>query len=152
MAFQFRKSKKIGPFRITASKSGLSASTGAGPVRLSANTKGEVRRSVRVPGTGVYQTERIDNGKGGATPDRPASEPQPVAGPLPIDPRVRAIAVQWVETASADGDLDQKWRDDPEQAMHPLTTEMLGKPQWGDFLQAVEEIMFARTGVHRREP
>lgn len=59
MSAQFRKSKKVGPFRLTATKSGLSLSTGAGPLRWSANTRGEVRRTTRIPGTGIYSTKKV---------------------------------------------------------------------------------------------
>src|SRR6266496_3786786 len=61
---KFRKSTKIGPLRVTASISGLSVSGGVRGARVSANTKGEVRRTLGVPGTGVYDTKRIDGGAG----------------------------------------------------------------------------------------
>ena len=59
MGWQLRKSKKFGPFRITLSKRGLSASGGAGPFRASVNSRGQRRRTVRIPGTGVYKTDRF---------------------------------------------------------------------------------------------
>lgn len=62
MAWQFRKSKKIGPFRITASKRGFSASGGVPGARISANTRGEVRRTVGIPGSGIYSTKRLNAG------------------------------------------------------------------------------------------
>ncbi|NNG39703.1 DUF4236 domain-containing protein [Flexivirga sp. ID2601S] len=55
----FRKSKKVGPFRLTASKSGLSVSAGAGPVRITRRTDGKIQRTIRVPGTGVSDTRVI---------------------------------------------------------------------------------------------
>ncbi|MCT2030230.1 hypothetical protein HMPREF3086_03930 [Dietzia sp. HMSC21D01] len=58
----FRRSKKVGPFRITASKSGLGISAGAGPVRVSRSPKGRYSRTLRVPGTGIYDTRRIGSG------------------------------------------------------------------------------------------
>jgi len=70
----FRKSKKIGPFRITASKGGLSVSGGVPGARVSANTKGEVRRTVGIPGTGIYDTKRIDGGTPPAAPASPLTE------------------------------------------------------------------------------
>jgi hypothetical protein len=54
MAFHFRRSKKVGPLRITASKRGLSVSGGAGGVRSSKSTTGRRTSTVRVPGTGVF--------------------------------------------------------------------------------------------------
>lgn len=59
---QFRKSLKFGPFRVTASKSGLSVSGGVPGARVSVNTKGEVRRTVGLPGSGLYDTKKIGGG------------------------------------------------------------------------------------------
>src|SRR5215475_5934800 len=64
MSIQFRKSKTSGPFRVTASKRGVSTSVGIGPIRYSLGADGKTRRTIRVPGTGIYQTEVIDDGKG----------------------------------------------------------------------------------------
>lgn len=64
----FRKSKSFGPFRITASKSGLSVSAGIPGLRYSVNTKGQARRTVSIPGTGIYQTDRIDGRRRAAAP------------------------------------------------------------------------------------
>lgn len=67
----FRKSKKVGPLRLTLSKSGLSTSVSGGGARLSLNSKGEVRRTVGIPGTGVYDTKKIGGGNratSGASP------------------------------------------------------------------------------------
>jgi hypothetical protein len=55
----FRTSKSIGPFRFTLSKRGLSTSVGAGPLRLSRGADGKVRRTIRVPGMGIYDTSVI---------------------------------------------------------------------------------------------
>lgn len=60
MGWSFRKSKSFGPFRLTASKSGLSVSAGVKGARVSANSRGQVRRTISIPGTGFYNTERID--------------------------------------------------------------------------------------------
>lgn len=55
----FRKSKKFGPFRLTASTRGLSASAGVPGARATINTRGEVRRTFSVPGAGFYDTNKI---------------------------------------------------------------------------------------------
>lgn len=60
---QFRKSKKIGPIRITASKNGIGISAGAGPVRVSRGPDGKVRRTISAPGTGIYDTRVIGSGQ-----------------------------------------------------------------------------------------
>ena len=65
MATNFRRSKKVGPFRITASQNGLGVSAGAGPVRVSRSPKGRVTRTVRAPGAGIYKTKVVNSGGGG---------------------------------------------------------------------------------------
>lgn len=54
MSWQFRRSRKVGPLRITASKRGLSASFGAGGARTSRSTTGRRTTSFRLPGTGAF--------------------------------------------------------------------------------------------------
>jgi hypothetical protein len=56
---QFRKRWKFGPFSFGLSKRGISTSVGAGGVRVSRGADGKVRRTVGVPGTGVYDTKFI---------------------------------------------------------------------------------------------
>lgn len=48
MPFTFRRSKKLGPLRITAGKRGLSASTGVGPLRVSRSSTGRRSLSLRL--------------------------------------------------------------------------------------------------------
>lgn len=59
----FRKSKKVGPLRVTLSPRGVSTSAGVPGMRVSANSRGEVRRTLSVPGTGVYDTKKVGGGK-----------------------------------------------------------------------------------------
>ncbi|MDX1881844.1 DUF4236 domain-containing protein [Mycolicibacterium sp. 120270] len=61
---QFRKSKKSGPFRFTLSQRGIGTSVGGGPFRLSLGADGRARRTVRVPGVGLYDTKTIGGGRG----------------------------------------------------------------------------------------
>lgn len=57
MGFRFRKSTKVGPFRITASKSGISYSVGRKGYRVTKQANGKVRKTVSIPGTGIsYST------------------------------------------------------------------------------------------------
>ena len=53
MGMIFRKSVKLGPFRLTASRRGLSGSLGAGPFRLTKSSRGRRTTTVRVPGSGL---------------------------------------------------------------------------------------------------
>lgn len=55
----FRKSKKFGPVRVTASTKGFGISAGSGPVRVGRGADGKVRRTVRVPGAGISDTKVI---------------------------------------------------------------------------------------------
>lgn len=71
---QFRKSKKFGPFRLTATKTGLSLSGGVPGARVSVNTRGEVRRSVGLPGTGIYDVKKIKPRTGNQTGEDDAEE------------------------------------------------------------------------------
>jgi hypothetical protein len=50
---QYRKSKKVGPIRLTASKSGISASVGYGPFRVTRRADGRYQRTARLPSTGM---------------------------------------------------------------------------------------------------
>lgn len=59
MSWQYRKSKKVGPFRFTASKRGISSSVGFGGYRMTRRADGSYQRTVRIPGTGIYNTTRI---------------------------------------------------------------------------------------------
>lgn len=73
MGIRYRKSKNIGPFRITASKSGLSASVGIKGLRLTKLANGKTRTTVSIPGTGLSY---ISDSKSG---DRRTMSSQPQA-------------------------------------------------------------------------
>lgn len=70
---QYRKSKKFGPFRITASGSGISYSVGSGPMRVTRRADGRVQRTVSIPGTGIRDTRIV----GGSQRRAPAASAQP---------------------------------------------------------------------------
>lgn len=53
MGFRFRKSKSAGPFRFTLGKKSFSSSVGGKIFRIGINSKGKVRMTSRIPGTGV---------------------------------------------------------------------------------------------------
>ncbi len=54
MSFGFRKSVRFGPVRLTASKRGVSASSGLGAARLSRSSRGRGTTTAHVPGTGLF--------------------------------------------------------------------------------------------------
>jgi hypothetical protein len=62
MTWQFRKSKASGRFRFTFGRRGVSTSIGFGPFRISLGSD-KIRRTIRVPGTGIYETKVVDKDK-----------------------------------------------------------------------------------------
>ena len=56
MGMKFRKSTKIGPFRTTISKSGISYSAGVKGFRVTKQANGKVRTTASIPGTGISYT------------------------------------------------------------------------------------------------
>jgi hypothetical protein len=80
VALQFRKSKAIGPLRFTLTNHGLSTSLGAGPLRVSRGADGKLRRTVRVPGVGLYDTKVV--GEPPRHTSRRSATPPPAAAAL----------------------------------------------------------------------
>ncbi len=61
MGWRIRKSVKIGKgIRVNLSKSGIGLSAGVPGLRVSMGPDGKVRRTIGIPGTGVYNTEVIE--------------------------------------------------------------------------------------------
>jgi hypothetical protein len=56
MGFSYRKSVKMGPIRVTASKSGISYSAGVKGARVTKRADGRTQATLSVPGTGVRYT------------------------------------------------------------------------------------------------
>ena len=76
MGFRFRKSFKVGPFRMTASKSGLSYSVGGKGFRVTKQANGKVRKTYSIPGAGISYSETVGSGAstvGNGVSSRPAS-------------------------------------------------------------------------------
>jgi hypothetical protein len=64
MGFSYRKSFKAGPFRVTASKSGISYSAGVKGVRVTKRANGRVQTTISAPGTGLrYTASSTSSGK-----------------------------------------------------------------------------------------
>jgi Protein of unknown function (DUF4236) len=59
VSVQFRRRRSFGPIRLSVSQRGLSTSIGGGPFRLSLGADGKVRRTVRVPGAGIWDTKVV---------------------------------------------------------------------------------------------
>jgi hypothetical protein len=69
LGFSYRKSVKVGPFRMTASKSGISYSVGVKGARVTKRANRRVQTTLSVPGTGIRYTAQ------GAPAARPAQRP-----------------------------------------------------------------------------
>jgi hypothetical protein len=100
---RYRKSKKVGPFRITLTQRGLSTSVGKGPLRISKGADGKVRRTVRIPGTGIYDTRVVSQaprkaaGRKGQNLMQPSNYPPPQLPPAGwyADPTGEASLRYW---------------------------------------------------------
>ena len=53
MGFRYRKSVKMGPFRMTFSKSGVSYSVGVKGARITKRADGKIQKTLSIPGTGI---------------------------------------------------------------------------------------------------
>ncbi|MDY2785154.1 MAG: DUF4236 domain-containing protein [Faecalibacterium sp.] len=87
MGFRYRKSVNVGPFRFTASKSGISTSFGGKGARITKTASGRMRTTLSIPGTGIsYVSESGKKKKKRPTPapakKEPAVTPQEVAEPI----------------------------------------------------------------------
>jgi len=77
MGWRIRRSRRLGPFRVNLSKSGLSLSAGVRGARVGVNSRGKLRTTVGVPGTGVYYTRQVGTGSPHTAPAHPAHPTAP---------------------------------------------------------------------------
>lgn len=82
MGLNFRKSIKIGPGRVTFSKTGVSASVGVKGARITKSTTGRTTKTVGIPGTGIHHTSSNSKSSRAATPS-PGAPP----GGASLEPR-----------------------------------------------------------------
>lgn len=75
MGFRFRKSFKIGPFRFTASKSGISYSVGVKGARVTKRADGKTQTTLSIPGTGISHVS-TSGGARAEKQSKAADEPQ----------------------------------------------------------------------------
>lgn len=79
MGFRFRKSVKLGPFRVNFSKSGVSYSAGVKGFRVTKKANGGYRTTASIPGTGIgyikdYSGKEEPAGEAPRASDAPAVE------------------------------------------------------------------------------
>lgn len=94
MGFRFRKTKKIGPFRITLSKSGISTSVGIKGFRITKTASGKLRTTASVPGTGLSYVSEVKSKNSPLESKKPSAAKKPLAKqpeeknePLSVDDR-----------------------------------------------------------------
>lgn len=133
---QYRRRKKVGPFRFTVSQRGISTSFGAGPFRISKGADGKVRRTIRIPGTGIYDTKVVNR-----RPRKPASRSGAVMPPNPYRPTPGPPPAGWYRDPGG-GAFRRYWdRDqwtpatDEQPSPHDAATsqdepESADSPQW----------------------
>lgn len=66
MGTRFRKSVKLGPFRINLSKSGVGWSVGNKYARYTRKANGGTRVTTTLPGTGISHVEELGRSRGSA--------------------------------------------------------------------------------------
>jgi hypothetical protein len=76
MGFTYRKSVKMGPFRVTASKSGVSYSVGGKGARVTKRANGRVQTTLRAPGTGLSYTKTSGTSRKKASSRTPTTRSQ----------------------------------------------------------------------------
>src|SRR5262249_28755074 len=112
MGWQFRRSNVFGPFRLTATRRGLSFSAGGRFGRVSVNDRGEVRETTRIPGPGLYRTKRISAPR---SPSEPATQGPPGSDASPDLPPPTAAPGWHVDPSSAERQRywdGQHWTED----------------------------------------
>lgn len=63
MGLRFRKSFKVGPFRTTISKSGISTSIGGKGARVTKTANGRTKTTLSIPGTGISHVSESSSSK-----------------------------------------------------------------------------------------
>jgi hypothetical protein len=81
MAWQVRRSIKVGPVRFNVSNSGFSTSVGNKLARVTVNSKGQVRTTQRIPGTGMYNTTLVNPKRSPMQQSRSYQQPEQAAQP-----------------------------------------------------------------------
>lgn len=89
MGFRYRKSIKMGPFRLNLSKSGIGYSVGVKGYRVTKTATGRTRTTVSIPGTGISHVTETK------------TQPRPAAKPVQVQEQEKKPAPKWVKWALA---------------------------------------------------
>ena len=89
MGFRYRKSIKMGPFRLNLSKSGIGYSVGVKGYQVTKTATGRTRTTVSIPGTGISHVTETK------------TQPRPAAKPVQVKEQEKKPAPKWVKWALA---------------------------------------------------
>lgn len=92
MGSRYRKTFKAGPFRVTASKSGISYSAGVKGARVTKHADGRVKTTLSAPGTGLSYTKTTGGTKKAGSSSRKPSKVTASPKSRPAKPRVPSRA------------------------------------------------------------
>ena len=92
MGLRFRKSVKLGPFRATVSKSGVSYSAGSKFGRVTKRADGKTQTTATIPGTGISHVT-VSGGSSNSTPGGKTPKKGGFMGPLIAAVMVALLAV-----------------------------------------------------------
>lgn len=99
MGTRFRKSVKLGPFRVNLSKSGVGWSVGNKYARYTRKANGGTRITTTLPGTGISHVEELGRSRGSARRVREEPLPQKEQDYLIAGQSKRRIALAAVAVA-----------------------------------------------------
>ncbi|HXT86397.1 MAG TPA: DUF4236 domain-containing protein [Verrucomicrobiae bacterium] len=120
MGWRFRKTFKLFPgVRLNLTARGLSATLGASPFSVNLGPRG-VYRNIGIPGTGLWNRERIDVPSFGhgsdvpppsAVPSSPQITPQPPVNGLPSSEVMPDVEIRSASTESLNSESMKQFRD-----------------------------------------
>jgi hypothetical protein len=127
MGMRYRKTVKVGPFRATVSKSGVSYSAGVPGARVTKRADGKVQTTLSAPKTGVSYTHTSRSSKPSAAP-RPAAS-RPVA--RPAQPAKAAPAAKPVKAAKPARVAKPPKPPKPAKPLPGIRSTIPPRPPWG---------------------
>lgn len=137
MGFRYRKSVKLGPFRATVSKSGVSYSAGVKGARVTKRANGKVQTTLTAPKVGVSYTATTKSRP------KPAVARSPKMSTAPKTPAPRPVAVRPPKQAKVKPAK-------PAKAAKPLRgrrSSIAPRPPWGCSFPRVFKGAFGSVSV-----
>lgn len=147
MGFRFRKTKKIGPFSFTLSKSGISASVGVPGLRVTKTAAGNVRTTASIPGTGISYSKEVKGKETAPTSGVKQDQHATASASLPRrelpEPTVENVARFISETGKTDvGDIQREFCIGYSRAARLLDEINFSQPCKESFVTSVAGVTF----------